>query len=186
MDLDRQGTLWVATENTIVCLPRAARKFKTTGIQVGQVPRFADSPAGKIWMAETTRSVRPIPEHGLSTADPEIRVGSNAILFDREGSLWITTLGDGLRRVPFPERLQSQRIREFSQKIESFTAKDGLSGDYMGPILEDREGNIWVGTDDGLDQFRKSALTPLTLSGKFHTNQLVADNGGGHFDIRSE
>ena len=178
IDLDRQGTLWVATESTIVFLPARARRFQTTGVQVGQVPQFADSSVGKVWMAETTRSVRPVPDHRPSSTDPEIRVGSNAILFDHEGSLWITTLGDGLRRVPFPERLKSQKIGEFSHVVESFTAQDGLSGDYMEAILEDREGNIWVGTANGLDRFRKSALTPLMLSGKFQTNQLVAGNGG--------
>src|SRR5260370_37439319 len=132
-------------------------------------------------MAETTRSVRPVPDHGPSSTDPEIRVGSIAILFDHEGSLWITTVGDGLRRVPFPERLKSQKIGEFSHVVESFTAQDGLSGDYMEAILEDRHGNIWVGTANGLDRFRKMALTPLMLSGKFQTNQLVAGNGGDIF-----
>jgi ligand-binding sensor domain-containing protein len=120
--LDRQGTLWVATESTIVFLPARARRFQTTGVQVGQVAQFANSSVGKLWMAETTRSVRPVPDHGPSCTDPEIRVGSTAILFDHEGSLWITTLGDGLRRVPFPERLKSQKIGEFSHVVESFTA----------------------------------------------------------------
>jgi hypothetical protein len=35
-----------------------------------------------------------------------------------------------------------------------------------------------VGTANGLDRFRKSTLTPLLLSGKFQTKQLVAGNGG--------
>src|SRR5260370_38714178 len=84
LNLDRQGTLWVATESTIVFLPARARRFQTTGVQIGQVPQFADSSVGKVWMAETTRSVRPVPDHRPSSTDPEIRVGSNAILFDHE------------------------------------------------------------------------------------------------------
>src|SRR4029434_5593485 len=31
---------------------------------------------------------------------------------------------------------------------------DGLSGDDVLAILEDREGNIWIATDGGLDRFR--------------------------------
>ena len=30
-------------------------------------------------------------------------------------------------------------------------------------MLEDREGNIWVATRDGLDQFRDTALVPVVL-----------------------
>lgn len=58
---DRQGTLWVSTEDTLVILPPGARKFQLTGVGVGQVTQIGQAANGKLWMAETTRSVRPIP-----------------------------------------------------------------------------------------------------------------------------
>jgi hypothetical protein len=57
---------------------------------------------GLMWMVQTTRSVRPMPP---SAKDPEIMLGSQNVLFDRDGALWITTLGDGLRRVAHPDSL---------------------------------------------------------------------------------
>ena len=71
-------------------------------------------------------------------------------------------MGDGLRRSPAPELLRG-RIKEFSTAVESFTAKDGLSDDVVRAILQDREGNIWVGTNNGLDRFRKTNLVPLAF-----------------------
>ena len=59
--LDRQGTLWASSENTLVFLPSGARRFQPTGIPVGQVRQIGQAPSGKLWMSETTRSVRPIP-----------------------------------------------------------------------------------------------------------------------------
>jgi ligand-binding sensor domain-containing protein len=59
--LDLQGTLWVSTEDTLVFLPPGARQFQPTSIRVGQVMQFGQAASGKLWMAETTRSVRPIP-----------------------------------------------------------------------------------------------------------------------------
>ena len=151
--LDRQGTLWVATENTLVFLPSGAKAFQPTGINVGQVFQIGQARNGKLWMAETSRSVRPIPVgSGLLPPDEtEIRVGSAGILFDRDGALWATTMGDGLRRAPRPELL-SGKIGRFSKAVESFTAKDGLTDDVARPILQDREGSIWVGTHSGLDR----------------------------------
>ena len=35
-----------------------------------------------------------------------------------------------------------------------FRRSDGLSGDFVIRLFEDREGNIWVATVDGLDRFR--------------------------------
>ncbi len=92
--LDRQGALWVATEDTLVFLPPGARRFQPTGIQVGQVLQIAQAANGKLWMAETTRSVRPIPlsDQRPQPEETEVQVGSKGILFDDDGTLWITSL----------------------------------------------------------------------------------------------
>jgi len=178
--VDRKGTLWVATENTLLRLPPGAKAFQPTGIHVGQVAQIGQAANGKLWMAETTRSVRPIPlgDSQLPPDATEIRVGSVGILFDREGGLWATTFGDGLRRAPHPEQLTGKPGR-FSSLIESFTAKDGLTDDLARPpVLEDREGNIWVGTQKGLDRFRKSNFVPVALPVPLREPFLAAGDDG--------
>jgi signal transduction histidine kinase/ligand-binding sensor domain-containing protein len=185
---DRHGTLWVATGDTLVRLTAKARRFQTTGISIGQVWKLAEAANGRLWMAETTRSVRPVPrgdrqqspdETSDGTLDEtEIRVGSIAILFDQEGALWITTIGDGVRRMRYPEALGGQKIGEFSDSIESFTSKDGLSDDTVTAILEDREGNVWVGTNNGIDRFSKSKLARIILPEVLHSPVLAAGDAG--------
>ena len=39
-------------------------------------------------------------------------------------------------------------------RTDLFTPTDGLSGGVVSSLLEDREGNVWVATTDGLDVFR--------------------------------
>jgi len=177
--LDRDGTLWVATEDTIVFLPAGSRTFQPTGLLTGQVFQIARAPNGKLWMAETTRSVRPIPlgDKRLPSDETEIRVGSTGILFDREGALWVTTIGDGIRRVANPERLSGKPGR-FSSAADSFTAKSGLTDDVATPILEDVEGNIWVGTQNGLDRFRETNLVPIALPIPPRRPHIAAGDGG--------
>jgi PAS domain S-box-containing protein len=176
---DRQGVLWVSTENTLVFLPPGAKRFQPTGIPVGQVKQIAQAPDGKLWMAETTRSVRPIPlsDKRQPPDETEVRIGSIGILFDNDGALWITTVGDGLRRAAAPELLRG-RIGEFSTAVESFTAKEGLSHDFVFGVLQDREGNIWVGTNNGLDRFRKTNLAPVALPVKPTYRVLAAGDAG--------
>jgi ligand-binding sensor domain-containing protein len=177
--LDRQGTLWVSTEDTLVFLPPGARRFQPTGIRVGKATKIAQAPNGKMWMAEVTRSVRPIPlsDKRQPADETEVRVGSQGILFDNDGALWITSMGDGLRRSPAPEQLKGS-IKEFGTEVESFTARDGLSDDVVSPILQDREGNIWVGTNNGLDRFRKTNLAPVVFPFKPHQPVWVAGDAG--------
>jgi signal transduction histidine kinase/ligand-binding sensor domain-containing protein len=179
MYVDRNGTLWLASRDSIIFLPLGAKAFQPTGIKVVDVPQFAESHGGTLWMAETTRSVRAVPlpsnTHGL---EPEVQVGSQSILFDDDGSLWITSAGDGMRRVPFPDQMNGQKIGEFGPEAESFTEKDGLSNDLSTRILKDREGSIWVVTVAGLDRFRRSALVPVMLPGKLGVRGTFPEDGG--------
>jgi ligand-binding sensor domain-containing protein len=209
--VDHLGALWVATEHHIAVLSPGASKFELTDEPYnGEVNSLAESADGAVWMAETTRAVRPllrpgqsIPFHGLSKADCqtlfpdswdkeprcrrpddlEVRVGSQAILFDRDGGLWITTLGDGLRRAPYPLRLRKEPIGEFGSAVEQYTSNDGLSADYVRGILEDREGNIWVSTRDGIDQFRDSDLAPINLGSNVGSVSIAAADDGYIFAL---
>ena len=177
--LDRQGTLWVATEDSLVVLLVNSKRFQPTGIPIERVAQLAEAPSGKLWMAETSRSVRTIPSRGdhLPFAQTEIQVGSVGFLFDRDGGLWVTTLGDGIRRAPTPERLSGQ-LGEFSKAVESFTTKDGLTDESASAIIQDREGNIWVGTNSGLDQFRVGNIQPVALPINGGQTTFVAGDDG--------
>lgn len=183
--VDRQGTLWVATEHTILYLQTGARVFQPACVGVGEVWQFAEAPNGKLWMAETTRSVRPVPlgRGGQPSDYAEIKVGSAGILFDREGALWITTLGDGLRRARASVLSGDQKSGELGAAIDSFTTKDGLSDDQVIPILEDREGDIWAATNSGLDCFRKGNLVPLNLPVRSLDTVLAAGAAGAAGDL---
>ncbi|HEY0047797.1 MAG TPA: two-component regulator propeller domain-containing protein, partial [Pyrinomonadaceae bacterium] len=54
----------------------------------------------------------------------------------------------------------------------------GLSGEVARKFLEDREGNIWVGSMNGLERFRYSPIAPVKLPDDFHQLTLVAGENG--------
>jgi signal transduction histidine kinase/ligand-binding sensor domain-containing protein len=45
-----------------------------------------------------------------------------------------------------------------------FARTDGLSGDNISAVYEDREGNIWIATDGGLDRFRDFAVPIISTT----------------------
>ena len=71
------------------------------------------------------------------------------MLLDRDGGLWIGTSGQGLLHV-------------HQGQMDVFSGSDGLSGDVVESLFEDREGNIWVATLDGLDRFRDFAIPTIS------------------------
>ncbi len=40
-----------------------------------------------------------------------------------------------------------------NQHFRQITVKNGLSNSYVNCLLQDRNGFIWIGTDDGLNRF---------------------------------
>jgi signal transduction histidine kinase/ligand-binding sensor domain-containing protein len=174
---DRNGTLWVTTENSVFFLPRGARQFASTGEKVWMVPQIAEDLTGKLWMAESTRSVHPMGFSLEKGTIPEIRVGSRSILFDQAGALWIATEGDGLIRIDHPEGLRNAvTIRDAG--LDRYTQADGLTNDFAMAVFEDRERNIWVGTMSGLDEFSQTNLVPVLMPPGYQGFVMVPGDDG--------
>ena len=64
--------------------------------------------------------------------------------------LWIGTRGKGL-------------VHIHRGRTDVFARSDGLSSELVASLFEDREGNIWVATVDGLDRFRELAVPTLSV-----------------------
>src|SRR6185369_1607492 len=67
-------------------------------------------------------------------------------VFDRDGALWCANaISGGLYRM--------RSITGRHTEAEAFTPAQGLTDAFPAPVLEDREGDVWVGTATGLNRF---------------------------------
>jgi len=199
--VNSRGTLWAGIDHTVLYLKQGAKRFEATGVVAGSPNSIAEAPDGKMWMADNDRYVRAIGTsvsanasatarceidkqvgeiHNCPRGDSsEIRIAAPSnLIFDRRGNLWVTTDTYGLVRIPYPELQKNRPIPDSSSALQKFTSVDGLSADSVNSILEDREGNIWVATRDGLDQFRETALVPVELPKSIDKTGIApADDG---------
>ncbi|HLG59555.1 MAG TPA: two-component regulator propeller domain-containing protein [Vicinamibacterales bacterium] len=83
------------------------------------------------------------------------------LLRDRLGALWIGTQDQGLLHV-------------HHGRVDSYGRTDGLSGDFVTDILEDREGNVWVATLGGLDRFRHFTVATITRRQGLSSDSVVS------------
>ena len=77
-------------------------------------------------------------------------INANRFLRDHDGGLWIGTLDRGL-------------IHVHHGRTDVFSRADGLSGDLIFSLFEDREGNVWASTNGGLDRFRDLTVSTISL-----------------------
>lgn len=159
--VDRAGTLWVATVDGLLARVAGESRFREVDARDYFDPRgsaLAASPDGRIWAVsnhELIRIDRPTdPQPGGVVTVRGISGGP--LLFDDEGNLWASDDdARSLLRVPFQD-LTHEGQREVIVHPGKLSRADDLNPGRVYALLEDRERNIWVGTNTGLHRFSHS------------------------------
>jgi signal transduction histidine kinase/ligand-binding sensor domain-containing protein len=170
---DDRHRLWVGTAGGVYRYADADRAF--TRVDTGALKGAAEiSARGQTIVMAGQGKVATLKTDGTglrvaSIADKVLQ-GSNPAFSDRRGQIWLGTNGAGLLR------LQPDAREPFT-----LTARNGLGGDQIRAILEDRDGNIWVGTEAGLTRVSesriRSAITRPDVTTE-NVTSLVADSLG--------
>jgi len=206
---DRQGTLWVGTDAGLSRLRSGSFSTLTTkdGLPHDSVFALAEDRKGNLWVGTRGGLSQYLGGRFRSYSkrdglrDDLVR----AILEDREGTLWIGTenglclLGNGhfqdLGPMAKPVFSISQDragavwvstfgaglVRWQGGESRTYTTADGLPSDVVRFAHEDRDGDLWIGTDGGLalregDRFRSFTARHGLPNEALH--QLVEDLSG--------
>ena len=151
---DGQGGFWVGGETSLVHwrdgvsqqYPIEGLKSNAGDVGINGLARTAD---GSLWV-------------GIAAAGPGLGLGqfrdgvfrpfvttdfdgSSVAVYDmiadRDGNLWVGTIGKGIFRIR-------------GDVVEHYGRTEGLSGDTVAVLFEDREGILWAATTNGVDSFR--------------------------------
>lgn len=169
---DDAGNLWISADDSVLRWTSASHtEYPVPGLRskVNQFTMTALVPAsdGSVWVGIAV----PGPGLGLqrlvggswktfSAAGLDGSTLSVTTLhLDREGALWVGTLNDGLYRI-------------HGETVDHFGATDGLSGDSIVQIFQDREGTLLVMTTKGLDSFRDLGVVTFSTREGLGTDQV--------------
>ncbi|HEY6769597.1 MAG TPA: two-component regulator propeller domain-containing protein, partial [Candidatus Sulfotelmatobacter sp.] len=169
---DSLGNVWLAGGLMVSrWQPSSADTYVSAGLDPAEifngVSALADRPDGFLWvglvhsgkggglrqLAQGTWKPFVTPEFDGSTLEV------TALLLDRDRSLWVGTLNQGIYRIQ-------------GNKIDHFRSSDGLSGDSVTGLFQDREGNIWVATSGGIDNLHDLRVASFSTRQGLSTDQL--------------
>jgi ligand-binding sensor domain-containing protein len=174
--VDPQGTLWLACPDKVLFLPKGKQALQVLNEHVDGDSSIAESPSGDLWLQDQSgiRSIRKYDNPGGHAVYSTL-----GVLVDRNGTVWLRNFPGGLRRFVPPQGLAAQTLTRWQDMTDLITAKDGMTSDTeRTAMVEDREGNVWIGTVRGLDRFSEPKLVSLPVTEEGPAAIESADGGG--------
>ena len=84
-----------------------------------------------------------------------------------------------LAPAPTPPASGTRQAFDFSvPALQRLTRAQGLSGDHVQTIFQDREGTLWIGTDAGLDRLRPTKVSLVRLPASMSDLSMAAGTRG--------
>lgn len=171
--LDSRGNLWVPDRDTVKLLQRNHTSFEDTHVRVGDHTVLQESPNGDIWLSDNLRGTIAIANvaatnaprfHGMQEAPAELAdLEAARLMFAGDGSLWATDARrGGISRIPRASASSRAGASYSTRDEQRFDQQQGLTANKAVPVLQDSEGNVWVGTNLGLNRFRLKSVRGLT------------------------
>ena len=170
---DNEGALWFGSDGGGVTR-YDGRHFVTLttddGLVNNGVKAIYEDLDGSLWFG-TTGGVSRYRDGAFlrseiqdSLANREVR----SVFRDRGGTLWFGTVGDGLWRYEAsPSQQTAARKGEQDTTnagtLTVFRRQDGLAGDTVQSIFQDRKGDLWFGGTGGVRRYDGREFTRLTM-----------------------
>ena len=150
---DDKGNLWAATTGGLWrWRPGTAQFYPLPGEPSG-LPSVSEDHDGTILISTHNGVGRLVNRKIMPYLLPGTPSQFNAqrLLRDHDGGLWIGTLDHGI-------------VHVHDGRMDVFGPSSGFSGGAVHAFFEDREGNIWVATTNGLDRFREFAVATYSMN----------------------
>lgn len=149
---DDLGYVWLATESGISKFDGVNFKNYTSddGLVSGGIKKICKDSKGNIWMGHVSGDLtvfdgESIQKHPISEF---ISMEITSLLFDKDGILWISTLGDGLIRLDNPYVFNPEKI-----KYEQYKGRR-LSDRVFSVVLAKNDSVFFI-TDAGIRKYNK-------------------------------
>ncbi|MGA2850432.1 MAG: triple tyrosine motif-containing protein [Terracidiphilus sp.] len=184
MGFDRQGTLWILTglasagrTRQILYLSPGANKFHVVGGKLSSYGFTLDADGNVITSAASGWPLRQ-SRMGSDSQPPSYPVLKNDCLAitDRANSIWSVNKADILTRVPKAGQVLDGMCKSSVEHADTYAITPTPNGK-----LVDREGNLWLGNDNGIHRLFYSPLirhpVPRSLDAAWGFTVVPDDHG---------
>ena len=116
----------------------------------------------------------------IDAVDKKFELSANCLFMDRANNLWVGTWGGGVYML-------NNEYKIVANYMHSATDNNSINSDFINCIMQDKEGALWFGTDEGLNklnslsrnfiQYRHNLKDQTTISHN-EINDIFEDKSG--------
>ena len=209
--VDSDNTVWAATDRGLWRLSANKPAQPHPALTDLIIASITFDPAGRLWVWVDGKGLAEVPAFNTSPVVIVPLDGLTvvaALFFDRDGALWLGNsdslhryAGGRLERWPDPVdggalSLTEDRegnlwfssyyqglVRLAEGKFTVYSTDEGLNHEIVHTLVEDHDGSIWVGSDQGLNRIRGNNVVSIPVELDELRDQVVlslsTDSDGG-------
>ncbi|MEM6261755.1 MAG: two-component regulator propeller domain-containing protein [Bacteroidota bacterium] len=164
--LDREGNLWFGTEGGgAFRLSQGLFSLFNLGNGLSSnLPKsFLEDGRGNIWISTVDKGISIYDGRNFRYLTESNGLGSNDIVFstkDSQGRFWFASYTNGLSM--------------YDGQFHAYSTQHGLASNAVYGLTFDAEGNLWIGTDKGLNHWNLTTdeITHTTVEGGLIDNTI--------------
>ena len=168
---DPQGNIWLGGFRGLVHWSHGSQTVYELAVPKGtfsiRVDSVAVTPDGLMWAGMARHGegfglLQLVQGRWRTVKTPELDGATLSVTdlhVDRDGALWIGTEDHGIYRL-------------YRHHVDHFDSTQGLSSDLVSHFFDDREGNLWVTTSQGVDRFSDTAIVAFSTTEGLCTTEV--------------
>ncbi len=164
---DREGSLWIGTNGGLARLAAGQLQLfpMTDPLGTASVLTLLEDREGDLWIGTETEGLHILRNRRFFTFDAREGLASDAtttVVEDGAGTLWVGTMGGGLSAIPLRKDGAGAEVFPARGAIRTYTVQDGLASNVILSLAAAPNGDLWVGTPDGLNRIHGSRIDTFT------------------------
>jgi ligand-binding sensor domain-containing protein/serine phosphatase RsbU (regulator of sigma subunit) len=160
LETDKLGRVWAGTLDGLVVYDyenREANYFtQTSGLAGNDITALYSDSKNRLWIGSRGKGLTLLSDSGFSTPSLGETFTATCMVEDQKGQLWVGTEAQGVLVID----------PETKNIVGNYQESDGLLANLINLLNSDKENNIYIGTNKGLNvyNFKKEKL--FTFTGK--------------------
>ena len=180
---DREGGLWIGTTGGLVRLVDGQLQHfpVTSPLAAESILSLMEDREGNIWVGTEIDGLHILRDQRFRTFGTREGLSSDrttAVVEDDAGTLWVGTQEDGLNAM---RRNPAAGGAAPAWSVRTYSVDDGLASNVILSLAAAPNGDLWVGTPDGLNRMRGGRIDTFTSADGLPDDfirSLLVDNDG--------